>query len=99
MNSNRRDTENLITSTTLCRDENSGERQAPSAPVSNCKYPTGVMVAGVDTVGLPGFASGPVFDSCAERVTERAKIQRITGKIPGLTIDSYSQLACQSRFP
>src|SRR5258708_32437072 len=27
-------------------------------PVSNCRYPTGVIVAGVETVGRPGFASG-----------------------------------------
>jgi hypothetical protein len=33
---------------------------------SNCMYPTGVSVAGVDTVGRPGFASGTdVAPDCA----------------------------------
>src|SRR5256884_858728 len=31
--------------------ENSGECSAKSVPFSNCRYPTGVSVAGVETVG------------------------------------------------
>src|ERR1700676_1498353 len=33
-------------------------RAAKSTPFSNCRYPTGVSVAGVDTVSRPGLASG-----------------------------------------
>jgi len=40
------------------RFENSVEFSAKSTPFSNCRYPTGVSVAGVDTVGRPGLASG-----------------------------------------
>ena len=40
------------------RFENSVESSAKSTPFSNCRYPTGVSVAGVDTVGRPGLASG-----------------------------------------
>jgi hypothetical protein len=47
----------------LILEENSGESVAPNAPVSNCKYPMGVIVAGVDTVGLPGLATGESADS------------------------------------
>src|SRR5579859_7344673 len=57
-NSRRGATENLIVSLGAKREENSGESSAPSTPVSNCRYPTGVRVAGVETVGRPGFASG-----------------------------------------
>src|SRR5277367_5929124 len=37
---------------------NSGEVVAPNEPVSNCRYPSGVNEAGVETVGRAGFASG-----------------------------------------
>src|SRR5579863_6283779 len=57
-NSRRGATENLIVSLGAKREENSGESSAPRTPVSNCTYPTGVRVAGVETVGRPGFASG-----------------------------------------
>src|ERR1700741_4371438 len=51
------------------RRENSVELSAKSAPFSNCKYPTGVSVAGVDTVGRPGLASGTDVAADCARLT------------------------------
>jgi hypothetical protein len=58
------------------RVENSGELCAANAPVSNCRYPTGVSVAGVETVGRPGFASGVLLADCcpAQSVVSRIVI-------------------------
>jgi hypothetical protein len=50
----------LVTWFTPMRFENSVESSAKRLPFSNCRYPTGVSVAGVDTVGRPGLASGTV---------------------------------------
>jgi hypothetical protein len=49
-----------VTWITLMRFEKSVESSAKRLPFSNCRYPTGVSVAGVDTVGRPGLASGTV---------------------------------------
>src|ERR1700719_883492 len=66
-NSKRGCTESLVTWPTPVRFENSVESCAKSTPFSNCRYPTGVSVAGVDTVGRPGLASGSdVVPDCAE---------------------------------
>src|ERR1700722_11817355 len=66
-NSNRGSTDSLVTWLTPLRLENSVEFCAKSTPFSNCRYPTGVSVAGVDTVGRPGLASGSdVVPDCAE---------------------------------
>ncbi len=51
-------TATLVTWLMPMRVPNSGEVTAPRLPVSNCRYPTGVNVAGVETVGRAGFASG-----------------------------------------
>ena len=54
------------------RFENSVDCSAKSAPFSNCRYPTGVSVAGVDTVGRPGLASGSdVAPDCAKQFREK----------------------------
>src|ERR1700730_2976229 len=64
-NSNREATENFMTSFRPYCDENSGERFAAIVPVSNWRYPVGVSVAGVETVGRPGLAIGPGSAVCA----------------------------------
>src|SRR5579864_815056 len=61
---------------------NSGEWRAVRLPVSNCRYLTGVRVAGVETVGRPGFASGSSVCSWpssndAEQRTNTAGYDRI----------------------
>jgi len=50
-NSRRGATASFMTSLRLYREENSGESCAGTKPVSNCRYPQGVIVAGVETVG------------------------------------------------
>ena len=71
-NSSRRSTESLVTWPIPVRFENSVESSAKSASFSDCKYPTGVSVAGVDTVGRPGLASGmDVVPDCARLSCKR----------------------------
>src|ERR1700719_3297799 len=82
-NSKRGCTESLVTWPTPVRFENSVESCAKSTPFSNCRYPTGVSVAGVDTVGRPGLASGTddVID-CAR--LSRAKALNMQNKQIGM---------------
>src|ERR1700730_19321204 len=48
------------------RVENSGESVALRNPVSNCRYPTGVSVAGLLTVGRAGLAAGSSICGCPD---------------------------------
>src|SRR6266571_53318 len=78
MSSSRVATESLIAWFRLDREENSRECLAARAPVSNCKLPTGVIFAGVETVGLPGLATGS--SSCSpSRETAEAN-RKSTGR-------------------
>src|SRR6476620_6182635 len=56
--SSRGNTDSLVTWPMPMRFENSLECSAKSTPFLNCRYPTGVRVAGVDTAGRRGWASG-----------------------------------------
>src|SRR5258707_5690770 len=67
--SSRGRTDTFVTWPIPMRFENSVESSAKSAPFSNCKYPTGVSVAGVDTVGRPGLASGTDVAADCARLT------------------------------
>ncbi len=65
-------TASLVTWLTLDCVANSDDPEAYIPPFSNCKYPTGVSVAGVATVGRPGLHSGVVSElSCALAMVAR----------------------------
>src|SRR5258708_29231553 len=66
-NSSRGWTVSLVTWLIPNRVLNSVDSVAYSTPFSNCRYPTGVRVAGVETVGRPGFASGSPPDAICAR--------------------------------